>query len=135
MSHRKQQLESSLQRTIGMIIAEGLSDPRISGMVSVTEVRVSPDMREASVGISVLPVEKQELSVHGLRSAAGHIQSEVRQRLRARNVPHLHFHVDPSLKKQAQILGALAEVIPPVEDVESAEPKSGDSEPQEDEKP
>jgi ribosome-binding factor A len=115
MSHRKEQLESSLQRTLGQVIAEGMADPRIQGMISVTGVKVSPDGRHAAVGISVFPQDKEKLTLYGLRSATGHISTIVRERLRIRAVPHFDFQVDPSLKKQAQILGAISNAPKPKE--------------------
>lgn len=132
MSHRRQQLESSLQRSIGQLIAAGLGDPRIQGMITVTGVHVSPDGRHADVGISVLPDDKQDLTLHGLRSAAGHIQVELRRMLRARAIPQLNFQFDPSLKKQARVLGAIQDAVrdlPP----EVTEPETGEPmEPKED---
>ena len=122
MSHRKEQLESSLQRAIGQRIAEGLADPRISGMISVTGVEVSPDGRHANVLVSVLPESAQKLAIQGLGSAAGHIRSSVREVLRMRSVPVLHFQLDASLKKQAQVLDAIRKAVgdapPPDKDKE-----------------
>ena len=111
MSHRHEQLESSLQRAIGQRIAEGLADPRISGMISVTAVEVSPDNRHANVMVSVLPESNQKLAIQGLASAAGHIRTSVGELLRMRSVPVLHFQLDTSLKKQAQVLDAIRKAV------------------------
>ncbi|MFA7236105.1 MAG: 30S ribosome-binding factor RbfA, partial [Phycisphaeraceae bacterium] len=101
MPHRQEQLESALRRTIGQILLTGMSDPRIKGMISVTAVKVSPDRREAVVSISVLPAEHQPLTVTALDHAARHIQAEISKRIEIRQMPHLHFKADDSLKKQA----------------------------------
>ena len=70
---------------------------------------VSPDLADASVGISVLPQEHAELTLHGLRSAAGHLQRAVARALSMKRVPRLSFQLDRSLKRLAEIDSALAE--------------------------
>ena len=77
MSHRREQLESSLQKTIAHVISVGLADPRIRGMISVTRVEVIEDGRTAKVHISVLPEHHVSRSMHGLQSSANHIREEV----------------------------------------------------------
>jgi ribosome-binding factor A len=111
MSHRREQLASSLQRTIGKLIAQGLNDPRISGMISVTSVEVSPDGRHATVSVSVLPASAEKLTLQGLGSAAGFLRSALGRELRIRRPPTLHFQLDPSLKKQAQVLDAIRKAV------------------------
>ena len=69
----------------------------------MTKVEVSPDLSDARVFVSVLPAEHSELTMHGLRSAAGHIQSEIAKEVAARRLPRLSFRLDESLKKQAAL--------------------------------
>ena len=106
MSHRKQQVESTLKRVISSVLSRQIADPRISGMVTVTNVDVSPDMHHARVMVSVIPEKFQSRTVHGLRSAAGHIHGLVRKAVRMRTVPQLDFRADESLKKQAEVLAS-----------------------------
>ena len=111
MSYRREQLESTLQRALGKLIAEGLNDPRIEGLVSVTEVRVADDGHTARVGVSVLPAEKQRTALRGLRAAAGHLRRRLDRELSVRTMPHLEFHADESLKKQARVLSEIREAV------------------------
>lgn len=111
MSHRREQVERELQRIIGKLLAEGLSDPRISGIISVTGVSVSPDLRNATVKVSVMPEARQRATIQGLRHAARHIQSLVGKEMRSRAIPHLSFSLDESLKKQAGVLSAIREAV------------------------
>lgn len=124
MSHRRQQMESTLQKVIGKIFATGLADPRIRGMVSVTSVSVSPDMRNATVGISVIPQEYQKTTWHGIRHAAKHIQSLVLKQMKIRQVPRLDFVLDESLKKGAEVLDAIRKVSEDATNGEIAEPEA-----------
>lgn len=111
MTHRREQLESALRRAVGGVLAEGLADPRVRGLITVTDVSVTEDRRRATVGISVLPDEQAELTLHGLRAAAGHIQTEVGKRLRARSLPELVFRLDDSIKKQAALLSEIRHAV------------------------
>jgi ribosome-binding factor A len=107
MTHRLEQVGSVIRVAVQSVLARGLNDPRVRGLVSVTKVEVAPDLSEARVFVSVLPAEHSELTMHGLKSAAGHIQSEIAKQVAARRMPRLAFRLDDSLKKQAAIDAAL----------------------------
>lgn len=127
MSHRHEQQESDLHRAIQAIITRGLSDPRIRGLITVTGVRLSRDGREATVLVSVLPAERQELTLHGLSSAAPHLRHALGDAIRARAVPTLHFKADTSTKKQAGVLRALERVREERESKDGAPDTGGSS--------
>lgn len=107
MSHRKQQVESALRRAISTVLAQKLSDPRIRGLVSVTGVDVSPDLRNANVLVSVMPEEFEKRTIAGLRHAAIHIHALVCKAVDMRIVPHLEFKLDKTLKREAGVLAAI----------------------------
>lgn len=111
MQHKKEQLESSLQRAISQIVAEGLSDPRIRGMITITSVKVNTDNNEATVGVSVLPEQHQNATLAGLNHAVVYFQTELRDKIRVRRVPKLRFEIDDSLKKQAQLLTEIRKAV------------------------
>ncbi len=110
MSHRREQLAADLRRAIQDAISRGLHDPRVRGLITVTDVRVSQDLREATVFVSVLPDDAQELTLHGLISAAPHLRHALGGSVRARSIPHLHFKADTSTKREAGVLRALERV-------------------------
>lgn len=107
MSLRTDKLASVIRHAVNDVIARGLGDPRIRGLVSVTKVDVAPDLSEAKVHISVLPQQHEDLTMHGLHDAAGHIQREIGPAVSARRLPRLRFVKDDSLKKQAMLDVAL----------------------------
>ncbi|MEM9882876.1 MAG: 30S ribosome-binding factor RbfA [Planctomycetota bacterium] len=107
MSQRIQQVESLLQRTVASVLQRGLADPRIKGLVSVTRVEVSPDLRHAKVFVSVAPEEHEDLTMYGLRDATMHVQRKVKSAVALRSVPHLSFRLDQDLKKQAAVFAAI----------------------------
>jgi len=121
MSTKTDRLASSIEKGVQQVLARGLQDPRVRGLITVTKVELTPDAKRATIGISVLPAEQQALTVHGLRSAARHIRREVGELIRTRTMPELHFIEDASLKKQAEVLGELAKVREEIDAKEQAD--------------
>ena len=107
-SHRKQQVSGQLQKAIQQTISKGLHDPRIRGLITVTAVDVSSDYRDATVRISVLPHEHEDLTLHGIKDAAKHIRRQAGELIAMKRLPALHFKLDTSLRKQAEVIEALA---------------------------
>ncbi len=110
MTQRSDQLASAIDRAVRDVLIRGFHDPRISGLITVTGVKVTQDGREAFVGISVYPAEKSQLTIHGLQNAAAFIRREVGDMIRIRTMPQLTFQLDESLKKQAEVIAALEKV-------------------------
>jgi ribosome-binding factor A len=110
LSHRLEQLTSAIERGVREVFSRGFSDPRISGLITVTSVRVLPDLSQAIINVSVLPQEKEELTLHGLMSAAKHIRREVGEVVNTRTLPHFQFRLDNTLKKEAALLKELDRV-------------------------
>jgi ribosome-binding factor A len=87
-------------------------------------VRLLPDLSQVIINISVLPQEKEQLTLHGLTSAATHIRREVGELVSTRTLPHFQFRLDSSIKKEAALLKELDRVRedlatrPPPPDVE-----------------
>jgi ribosome-binding factor A len=108
MTRRALRLASTLRQEVQALLARGLSDPRVRGLVTVTDVRVADDLRTAKILVSVRPVESADLTLHGLRSAAGHIRRLVGERLALRTLPALHFEHDQGPARQAGVIDALA---------------------------
>jgi ribosome-binding factor A len=109
MSDRTRKVESQLKEIAGEELA-GLSDPRIRGLVTVTGVRVSPDLAQATVFYSVLQGEDEEVAHEGLQSAAGRVQAAVGRQMRLRRTPRLRFEPDPVVERAMSMEAALREV-------------------------
>lgn len=108
MSVRTDRISATIRKTLQEAIARGVHDPRVRGIITVTSVEVSPDLRTALVRVSVLPESAQELTLHGLASAAGRLRREVGDAVRMKRVPDITFQLDDSLKRQAKVLSAIA---------------------------
>ncbi len=109
MSGRTRKVESQIREIVGEEVAT-LSDPRIQGLVTVTGVRVSPDLANATVFYSVLSKESAEEAQQGLQSAAGRIQVSLGAQTRLKRTPRLRFEPDPVVEQATRIESALREV-------------------------
>ena len=118
-SYRTDQVGAQVREEIMGIIRRELKDPRI-GFVSITQVRMSPDLRSARVRVSVLGDEpEQKDTLRGLNSARGLIRHELGRRLHnLKFAPELRFEIDPSIEYSVHIAQMLREILPP----ESTEP-------------
>ncbi|MEM9019611.1 MAG: 30S ribosome-binding factor RbfA [Planctomycetota bacterium] len=109
MTHRIEQAESTLRKALAQVLQRRISDPRIRGLVSITHLDISPDLKNAKVYISVLPGEFEKRTVAGLRAADRHIQNEVKKLVALRVVPHLQFELDSSLKRADAVFDAMSQ--------------------------
>ena len=87
---------SSLIRTV--------KDPRVHGLVSITAVDTTPDLRYAKIFVSVLDKSDVKEVVKGLRSAGGYLRRELGRSLQLRYTPELTFVADDSIAEGAHIL-------------------------------
>src|SRR5690348_13719773 len=108
-------VNESVRAVVAEAVAE-LQDPRI-GLVTVTGVSVSPDLREGTVYVSVLGSErKRRASMAGLESAHGLVQARLARELRMKRTPHLTFEYDPSVERGVRMTQLIDELAPGDED-------------------
>jgi ribosome-binding factor A len=97
------------------VLSEGigaLKDPRI-GFVTVTGVEASPDLRHATVYVSVLgPEKKREATLAGLQSSHGVLQTRVNRELRLKRTPQLTFEYDPTIERGVRLSRLIDELAP-----------------------
>jgi ribosome-binding factor A len=95
--HRHERVAGEMQQEISSMLAGELKDPRLALLATVTEVRLSPDMKQARVYVSVVGDEAERASMlEGLTAASGFIRHELAERLQLRRTPDLHFVLDRS---------------------------------------
>jgi len=102
-SHRLARVSEVIRETAANAILFELKDPRVKG-VTVTRAEVSADLQHAKVFVSIMGTEKeQQLTMHGLKSAAGFIQTKLADRLTSRYIPHVTFVIDEGVKKSIEV--------------------------------
>ncbi|MCA9274751.1 MAG: 30S ribosome-binding factor RbfA [Phycisphaerales bacterium] len=107
MRRRSLQIASNIQRELQNRLARGLSDPRIKGLITVTRVELSDDLKHAKAFISVMPDQHAKLTMHGLTSATGKLRREVMDRIHIKEMPTLRFVYDEGHKAQMEVMALL----------------------------
>jgi ribosome-binding factor A len=112
-SYRSDQVAGQVRQEVMEITRRDLKDPRI-GFVSITQVRMSPDLRSARIRISVLgDAGQQQQTLEGLLSARGLIRHELGRRLsNLKFSPEIRFELDPSIEYSVHISRRLREILP-----------------------
>lgn len=88
-----------------------LSDPRLTGMPSITRVKVSEDLSNADVYLTIMGTPGQQTAaLNALRHSAGLMRSRLAKALTIRVVPYLKFHIDEDLKRELEMLELLRKV-------------------------
>ena len=113
-SNRMGRINEEIQRELAALLP-AVKDPRVTGMISVTAVETTPDLKYAKVYISALDKSAEEQVLKGLKSASGWLRRELGRALGLRNTPELSFVRDDSIDKGAHILSMLRdpEVVKP----------------------
>jgi ribosome-binding factor A len=111
-TRRLEKVSRAIRTAVSEVIQNHLSDPRIQGLVTVTRVEPTPDLRTAKVFLSILGVneQQQELSLKGIKHAHGYVQSYLAGQLTMKTCPSLRFYLDDSLKKSFAITQLLDQV-------------------------
>lgn len=105
MSRRTLRLNRAIQQEISRLIEKELNDPRLAGVVSITEVSISEDMRHVRVYVSTIgDAETQTQTMDGFKAASGFIRKEVSTNLRMRHAPEFSFEYDNSIERGAEVL-------------------------------
>ncbi len=111
MTSRMRRVNEALREVLSESVTE-LKDPRI-GFVTVTGVEASPDLRHATVYVSVLgPEEKRRATLNGLESSHGVLQSRIARELRLKRTPQLTFEYDPTVERGVRLSKLIDELSP-----------------------
>jgi ribosome-binding factor A len=117
---RSERVAEGIREEVATFLAEDAKDPRIVGLVTVTGVDVTRDLRHAKVFVSILGSdEERQATLEGLESAASHLRSRIGRALRLRVAPEVTFRYDESIARAAKIEALLAGLRDPP-------PQSGD---------
>src|SRR3712207_4301398 len=96
-------VDEAIREVLSDAMSQGLKDPRI-GFVTVTDVKTTPDLRRATVYVSVLGTESERTaSLEGLRSAHGVLQRRLGSELHMKRTPTLDFEYDDTLDRAMRV--------------------------------
>ncbi len=107
---RLERVEDEIMKELNQLIAYEMKDPRINGMISVTKVKTSKELKHAKVYISIFNNENPELMLDVLQKASSFLRSELFKRLKIREIPELQFALDNSIEYGMKIDNILKEI-------------------------
>lgn len=110
-NRRADRVAEAIREEVATFLSAGAKDPRLVGLVTVTAVDVSRDLRQAKIFVSILGSDAERAATFdGLASLASHVRSRVARSLRLRVAPEIVFKLDESVARAARIESLLAQV-------------------------
>ena len=109
--NRLNRINEELKREISNIINYEVTNSNVTGIVSVTSVKISPDLRHARVSVSVLNSKNVKLTLAGLKSSSGFIRSRIAEKINLRVTPELVFELDSSMQYGEKIDTILKDIM------------------------
>ena len=102
-SNRMNKIDEELKKEIGVIISTELKNPHLTGLISVTKVKTTPDFRFARVYVSMINEKSKKENLSILKQSSGYIRSAIAKRINLRTTPELVFEFDESLEYGSRI--------------------------------
>ena len=109
--NRLNRIDEELKKELSQIISYELKNPEATGMISVTKVKITPDLKYAKVYVSILNSKNVKATLAGLKKSSGFLRSELAKRINLRNTPELVFELDESLEYGAKIDSILNDIM------------------------
>ena len=111
MTRRTERLNQLIQIEISDLLRKHVNDPRLNGLISVTGVSISKDLKNATILISALcdNADKKEI-LRGFTSAAGFLRRELAHRLNIRVTPELSFEFDDSIERGVNLVNLIEKI-------------------------
>lgn len=103
-------IDEELKKEISNIINFELNNPKVTGLISVTKVKVTPDLRFARVYVSMINEKNKKATLSALKTSSGHIRTEVAKKVNLRTTPEIIFEFDESLEYGAKIDSIIREI-------------------------
>lgn len=124
MNQRLQRLADQIQRELAVLIRDEINDPRLTGLVTISNVKISPDLGYADICVTVMETERDdamakdfhEESLQVLNKASGFLRTELSHILRTRTTPRLRFHYDEVTANTNYMLNLISKAVQKTED-------------------
>lgn len=111
-NNRFDRIDEEYKKEISNIISFEIKDPNVTGLISVTKVKVTTDLKYAKVYVSILNAKNTNQTLEGLRKSAGFVRTELAKKVNLRNTPEIIFELDDSIEYGAKIDTILKEILP-----------------------
>lgn len=111
-NNRLGRIDEELKKEISNIINYELKNPKVTGLISVTKTKITPDFKYAKVYVSILNSKNVKETFANLKKSSGYIRTEIAKRINLRVTPELIFVLDDSMEYGAKIDQILKEIMP-----------------------
>lgn len=108
---RHERLEQDVKIALSDIIMNEVKEPSVTGLISVTDVKITPDQKYAKVYVSIFGKCNKNKVVEALKKATGFIKKELSRRVRMRNIPDITFELDNSMEYGEHMDRVIKEVM------------------------
>ena len=108
--NRLNRINEELKKEISNVISFELKNPNVTGLISVTKAKITPDLKYAKIYVSILNSKNIKKTMEGLKESAGIIRSQVAKTINLRITPELIFEIDDSLEYGEKIEKILKEL-------------------------
>lgn len=102
-SNRMNKIDEEIKKEISTIISTELKNPHLTGLISVTKVKTTPDLRFARVYVSMINEKSKKENLSILKQSSGYIRSAIAKRINLRTTPELVFEFDESMEYGSRI--------------------------------
>lgn len=110
-NNRLERINEELKKEISSIISYELKNPNVTGLISVTKAKITPDLKYAKVYVSILNSKNVKETLAGLKKSSGFIRSEIAKRINLRITPEIIFELDDSMEYGAKIDSILKDIM------------------------
>jgi len=107
---RLNRINEELKKEISSILTFELKNPNVTGLISVTKAKITPDFRYAKIYVSILNSKNIDKTMQGLKESAGFIRSQIAKNINLRVTPELVFELDDSLEYGMKIENILKDL-------------------------
>ena len=108
---RHERLQQDVKIALSDIIRNDVKEPSVTGLISVTDVKITPDQKYAKVYVSIFGKENKNKVIEALKKATGFIKRELGRRVRMRNMPDITFELDNSMEYGEHMDKVIKEVM------------------------
>lgn len=120
-NNRYERINEELKKEISHIIMYELKNPNVTGIISVTKVKVTPDLKYAKVYISILNADNIKETFSNIKKSSGYIRSEIAKRMNLRITPEIVFELDDSIEYGYKIDSILKDIMKDVKTQDNEE--------------
>ena len=119
---RTERIEEEIKKIVSRVISQELKDPRLTGLISVTKVSVTKDLKYCKVFVSMLGTSDVNEAMAALKSSSGLVRREIGNGVRMHSTPEVKFELDDSMEYGEKIQKMINDLdIKPIEEVEENE--------------